>query len=174
MTTLFRERLSSPLGEVLLLTDADHAVHALEWTSDRPRLDRWLARAVGAVEVQDRDESSPAGAAVRSYFEGARAALEDLAVVLHGTDFQTKVWTALRDIPVGETTTYGALARRLGRDKAVRAVGTANGANPVGIICPCHRVIGADGSLTGYAGGLERKRWLLEHEGALGAQLSML
>jgi methylated-DNA-[protein]-cysteine S-methyltransferase len=87
--------------------------------------------------------------------------------VLHGTEFQRAVWNALRSIPCGETLSYGALARRIGRPSAVRAVGLANGANPVGVVVPCHRVIGSDGTLTGYGGGLSRKRWLLEHESAL-------
>ncbi len=83
-----------------------------------------------------------------------------------GTPFQRDVWAALREIPVGKTLSYGALAAKIGRPKAVRAVGLANGANPIGIVVPCHRVIGADSSLTGYGGGLDRKRWLLNHEGA--------
>jgi methylated-DNA-[protein]-cysteine S-methyltransferase len=103
---------------------------------------------------------------VHAYFAGDLSAIERLAVVTGGTDFQREVWAALRRIPAGRTLSYGALATQLGRPKAVRAVGLANGANPIGIVVPCHRVIGADGSLTGYGGGLERKRWLLAHEGA--------
>ena len=91
-------------------------------------------------------------------------ALTDLPVVTNGTDFQRTVWDALRRIPIGHTVSYGALALRIGRPKATRAVGLANGANPVPIIVPCHRVIGANGSLTGFGGGLDRKRWLLTHE----------
>ena len=83
-----------------------------------------------------------------------------------GTPFQRAVWAALRRIPAGETLSYGQLAAQIGKPKAVRAVGLANGSNPVGVVVPCHRVIGADGSLTGYGGGLPRKLWLLEHEGA--------
>jgi methylated-DNA-[protein]-cysteine S-methyltransferase len=85
---------------------------------------------------------------------------------MEGTDFQRAVWKALCTVPCGQTLSYGALARRIGRPKAVRAVGLANGANPIGIVVPCHRVIGADGTLTGYGGGLDRKRWLLAHERA--------
>jgi methylated-DNA-[protein]-cysteine S-methyltransferase len=85
-------------------------------------------------------------------------------VATNGTDFQKSVWHALRAIPAGQTVTYGELARRLGQPTAMRAVGLANGANPIGIVVPCHRVVGANGTLTGYAGGLERKRWLLAHE----------
>jgi methylated-DNA-[protein]-cysteine S-methyltransferase len=93
-------------------------------------------------------------------------ALDGLTVTTGGTDFQRSVWKALRAIPAGETRTYGQLAAAIGSPKAVRAVGLANGRNPVALIVPCHRVIGANGTLTGYAGGLERKRWLLQHEGA--------
>jgi methylated-DNA-[protein]-cysteine S-methyltransferase len=96
-------------------------------------------------------------------------AIDGLAVAARGTDFQRSVWRALRRIPCGETTSYGALAQRIGRPTAVRAVGHANGANPVSIVVPCHRVIGSDGSLTGYGGGIERKRWLLAHEQRAGA-----
>jgi methylated-DNA-[protein]-cysteine S-methyltransferase len=100
-----------------------------------------------------------------AYFTGALTDF-DLPVELHGTDFQRRVWAALREIPYGETISYGELARWVGNPKASRAVGLANGRNPVAIIVPCHRVIGADGSLTGYGGGLDRKVWLLEHEGS--------
>ena len=93
-------------------------------------------------------------------------AIHGLLVETGGTVFQRSVWAALREIPVGQTLSYGALATRLQCPKAVRAVGLANGANPVGIVVPCHRIIGSDGSLTGYGGGVARKRWLLNHEGA--------
>jgi methylated-DNA-[protein]-cysteine S-methyltransferase len=95
---------------------------------------------------------------------GHTAVLDSLEVETAGTPFQRTVWHALREIPAGATMSYGALAKRIGRPSAVRAVGLANGANPIGIVVPCHRVVGADGSLTGYGGGLERKRWLLAHE----------
>lgn len=101
---------------------------------------------------------------LRSWLRGERRTFE-LDLAPEGTPFQKQVWQALADVPFGETTTYGALATRLGKPPgASRAVGAANGANPIAIVVPCHRVVGADGSLTGYAGGLERKRWLLEHE----------
>jgi methylated-DNA-[protein]-cysteine S-methyltransferase len=99
-----------------------------------------------------------------AYMDGELAALDSLAVSTGGTTFQKQVWRALREIPTGTTTSYGELAKRIGRPSAVRAVGLANGANPIGIVVPCHRVIGANGSLTGYAGGLQRKRWLIAHE----------
>jgi methylated-DNA-[protein]-cysteine S-methyltransferase len=106
---------------------------------------------------------------VSRYFDGDFHALDDVRWATAGTPFQRSVWAALTTIPAGETLSYGGLAERIGKPKAVRAVGLAIGANPVAIIVPCHRVIGADGSLTGYGGGLPRKQWLLDHERAAGA-----
>ena len=100
----------------------------------------------------------------RRLFAGELSAIDDLPVESGGTEFQRAAWKALRRIPAGETRSYGAQAAAIGRPAAVRAVGLANGANPIGVIVPCHRVVGANGTLTGYAGGLERKRWLLAHE----------
>lgn len=102
--------------------------------------------------------------ALAAYFEGDLTALDGIERAAGGTPFQRAVWSALREIPAGETLSYGALAARVQSPRAVRAVGLANGANPIGIVVPCHRVIGADGAFTGYGGGLERKRWLLAHE----------
>ena len=99
------------------------------------------------------------------YFAGHLAVLDEIPVELNGTSFQQRVWNALRAIRAGTTSSYGSLARTIGAPSAVRAVGAANGANPVALIVPCHRVIGSNGSLTGYGGGLDRKRWLLQHEG---------
>ncbi len=110
------------------------------------------------------DAVREAARALADYFAGDLDAIADLPTAANGTAFQLSVWAALRQIPVGETVSYGALAARIGRPKAVRAVGLANGANPIAIVVPCHRVIGADASLTGYGGGLHRKRWLLAHE----------
>jgi methylated-DNA-[protein]-cysteine S-methyltransferase len=105
--------------------------------------------------------------ALADYFDGDLAALDTIEVATNGTAFQEAAWAALRAIPAGATRSYAQQAAAIGRPKAVRAVGLANGSNPVGIVNPCHRVIGASGDLTGYGGGIERKRWLLEHEGAL-------
>jgi methylated-DNA-[protein]-cysteine S-methyltransferase len=105
--------------------------------------------------------------ALDAYFAGDCRALDRVPVEFNGTPFQRKVWEALRDIPAGATLSYADLARRIGEPRAVRAVGAANGANPIAVIVPCHRVIGADGTLTGYGGGLDRKQWLLAHEGVL-------
>jgi methylated-DNA-[protein]-cysteine S-methyltransferase len=102
--------------------------------------------------------------AISRYFAGELAAIDALPVQTGGTPFQREVWRALREIPCGTTVSYAQLAERIGRPAAVRAVGLANGSNPLGVVVPCHRVIGSDRSLTGYGGGIERKRWLLEHE----------
>jgi methylated-DNA-[protein]-cysteine S-methyltransferase len=130
---------------------------------------RLLRLHYGAAAVELAPGRAPANVRdrLRAYFDGELNALAALSVVTGGTPFQREVWDALRRIPVGDTSSYGELAARLRRPRAVRAVGLANGANPVGVVVPCHRVIGADRSLTGYAGGLERKRWLLAHEGAM-------
>ena len=105
--------------------------------------------------------------ALASYFAGDLRSIDRIEVATMGTQFQRDVWAALRTIRPGITLSYSALAARIGRPKAVRAVGAANGSNPISVVVPCHRVIGADGSLTGYGGGIERKRWLLSHEGAV-------
>src|SRR5688500_16265974 len=105
--------------------------------------------------------------ALTAYFDGELAAIDRIPVEAIGSEFQQRVWAELRKIPVGTTTSYGALAKKLGKPGASRAVGLANGSNPIGVVVPCHRVIGADGTLTGYGGGLPRKQWLLEHEGAI-------
>ena len=109
-------------------------------------------------------ERTPVSERVRAYFAGDVRALESVAVEPAGTPFQRRVWKALREIPHGETRSYADIARRIGKPNAVRAVGAANGSNPVAIVVPCHRVIGQDGTLTGYGGGLPAKQWLLEHE----------
>ena len=163
--TLTLDRVATPVGEVLLVTDGDGAVRALDFADYEDRMRRLLARhAPGAVVVEGRAPGT-ARSAVEAWFGGDLTALDGLTVRTGGTDFQRTVWAALRAIPVGETRSYGQLAAAVGAPRAVRAAGLANGQNPVAVIVPCHRVIGANGTLTGYAGGLERKRWLLAHEG---------
>lgn len=163
--TLTLERIETPLGQALLVTDADGAVRALDFADYEDRMRRLLARhAPGAALVEGRADVR-ARAAVTAYFDGDARALEGVPVRTAGTAFQEAVWEALRTIPAGETRSYAQLAAAVGRPKAVRAAGMANGQNPVAVLTPCHRVIGANGTLTGYAGGLERKRWLLAHEG---------
>ena len=162
------ERVPTPVGCMLLITDSDNIVRAIDWQGYEDRMHRLLRLHYGAGNVTLDDTLRPSSIrrTLERYLEGDLVAIDDLPVKTGGTPFQRGVWQALRQIPAGQTTTYGGLATRIGRSKAVRAVGLANGANPVGVVVPCHRVIGADASLTGYGGGLERKRWLLEHEGA--------
>lgn len=162
--TFTLDRIASPVGEVLLAVDATGAVVALDFEDYEARMMRLLARHHDAATLTAGRSPEKARAAVAAYFDGDLGALDGLTLRTRGTDFQREVWTALRTIPAGETWTYGRLASEIGRPKAVRAAGLANGQNPVAIIVPCHRVIGANGTLTGYAGGLERKRWLLAHE----------
>lgn len=163
---LLHDELDTPLGPLAILADEAGRLRALGWTNDHSRMERDLGRRASDWGHSLRRVANPGGltAALRSYFAGHLTALEGLPVVIEGTDFQRLVWTALLTIPLGETLSYGALARRIGRPSAVRAVGLANGSNPIAIVLPCHRVIGSDGSLTGYGGGVERKRWLLAHE----------
>jgi len=163
MKTLSLDRFASPLGTILLVFE-ESRLRALDFEDYAPRMQRLLRLHYGAVAL----ETATAPAAIRhplaAYFAGDLAALDAIAVETAGTAFQRAVWTALRAIPPGATTSYGRLAAVIGRPSACRAVGMANGANPVGIVVPCHRVIGADASPTGYGGGIVRKVWLLEHE----------
>lgn len=146
----------SPIGELLLLGDGE-ALHSLLMNGDGA----FDARKSGLT----RDQAAYAGAITQlaEYFAGERSAFE-LELQPSGTDFQRAVWMALREIPYGETRSYGQIAAAVGRPKAARAVGSANNKNPIAVIVPCHRVIGSGGALVGYAGGLERKTWLLDHE----------
>jgi len=170
-TTTLRLRLdrhATPIGVLLLLQDDDGHLRALDWQEYEERMRRLLRLHYGAdgVELRPGDGGGAAVESLRRYFAGDLGALAALRVATGGTPFQRRVWHALREIPVGTTISYADLARRIGKPAAFRAVGLANGANPVGIVVPCHRVIGSNASLTGYGGGIERKRWLLAHEGA--------
>lgn len=167
------DRYSTPIGDLLLATDDAGVVRVIDLAGDEDWMTQYLRRHYGSGLVLKWGKAS---AAVRkpldAYFAGRLDALDDIPCQPDGTPFQQQVWTALRKIPAGQTLSYGALARRLGNPKAMRAVGLANGSNPIPIVIPCHRVIGSDGSLTGYGGGLERKRWLLAHEGRFSPLLS--
>lgn len=158
--------LDTPIGPLLVAVDEVDRLRVVHF-DPAGDLEPLLARACGGQAVRVMRVEDPAGcaSALRAYFAGDCAAVEALAVAPVGTAFQREVWAALRTIPCGATIGYGELARRLGRPAASRAVGLANGANPIAVVIPCHRVIGATGALTGYGGGLERKRWLLAHEG---------
>ena len=160
------DRIPTPVGEVLVVTDAGAHVLALDFHDYEPRMRRLLARHHGEVRLTPGQAPAPVHEAIAAYFGGRLDALTGLQLRTGGTPFQKAVWRALTEIPPGRTETYGQLAARIGRPTAVRAVGLANGANPIGVIVPCHRVVGAKGALTGYAGGIERKRWLLAHEQA--------
>jgi methylated-DNA-[protein]-cysteine S-methyltransferase len=160
--------LPTPVGPMLIAVDDQERLRALDWESHIERLRRLLDRQYGAGKVRLAEGPATGATAdkLRAYVEGDIGAIDDIRTETAGTPFQREVWTALRAIPAGETWSYGRLAAHIGRPAAVRAVGLANGANPIGVVVPCHRVIGADGSLTGYGGGLHRKTWLLRHEGA--------
>jgi methylated-DNA-[protein]-cysteine S-methyltransferase len=164
--TLTLERMPTPIGQALIVTDETGALRAFNWSDYETRMRAWIGRHYPKASLIEGRIPSVVRGALEAYFAGDARALDGLAWRASGTAFQLKVWETLCTIPAGETLSYAALAARIGRPSAVRAVGLANGANPISLIVPCHRVIGANGSLTGYGGGLPRKRWLLGHEGA--------
>ncbi|MCY3869759.1 MAG: methylated-DNA--[protein]-cysteine S-methyltransferase [Gemmatimonadetes bacterium] len=154
------EDMASPLGPLTVLA-SDNGVHAIAFEGDRTEQAKInFPRAVNHPIINTADEQ------LAMYFEGTLKVF-DLPLDLRGTDFQKRVWELLLEIPFGETRTYGDIARALGNTDASQAVGAANGKNPVAIVVPCHRVIGASGHLTGYAGGMDKKRFLLTHEGVI-------
>ncbi len=161
------DRFPTPIGEALLVTDDAGRLRAFDWSNYETRMHKLMRQQYGAAATLT-DGRAPAAIhnALEAYFAGDLRAIESIPCLTGGTPFQRQVWGALREIPAGKTWSYSDMAIRIGTPKAVRAVGLANGSNPVGLVIPCHRVIGADGSLTGYGGGLDRKRWLLAHEGA--------
>ena len=164
-TTYLHDRIETPVGRLVVVSDGEGRLRMV-WFDDRGRGD-WRASLFARYpEAKLIKEDDPHGfsSALNAYFSGEVSVLDGLRVAFQGTPFQMKVWKALRSIPCGATQSYGALARRIQEPSAVRAVGLANGANPIAIVVPCHRVIGSDGSLTGYGGGLPRKKWLLAHE----------
>lgn len=163
---LWVDRLDTPIGEMLVVADKVGNLRATFWSEKDRHMEPFLERHYAPTQIKLMPARDPHGlaSAIGGYFAGEVHAIDNLPVKTAGTDFQRTVWRALRDIPCGSTVSYGELARRIGRPEAVRAVGLANGANPIGVVVPCHRVIGANGSLTGYGGGMERKRWLLDHE----------
>jgi methylated-DNA-[protein]-cysteine S-methyltransferase len=162
------DRLPTPAGEMIVIADAEANLRVIDWTEHEDRMKLLLDRQYGRGTYTLKPARDPGGltSAMRRYFKGDLSVIDKLPVKTAGTPFQRSVWKALRKIECGRTISYAELARRIGRPKAVRAVGLANGQNPVSVVVPCHRVIGSNGSLTGYGGGLPRKKWLLEHEGA--------
>ncbi len=161
---LSRVEAPPPIGAVLLVADGRNLV-ALEFGAPEERLLRLLRVRFGpGVALAEADDPQGFASALQAYFAGDVAVLDSLPADCGGSPFQRRVWAALREIPAGQTRSYGEIARRIGQPTASRAVGLANSLNPVSLVVPCHRVIGASGSLTGYGGGIERKRWLLAHE----------
>jgi methylated-DNA-[protein]-cysteine S-methyltransferase len=158
------DRRKTPLSTIFVITDEEGVLRALDFSDYEARMLALLDRHYRTYDLQTGAAPAATTRAIDAYFDGDLAAIEQLETATAGSPFQRDVWKALRDIPAGATTSYGALAERLGRPGASRAVGLANGSNPIAIVVPCHRVIGANGSLTGYGGGLSRKRWLLDHE----------
>ena len=163
MTRLLHTRTASPLGTIEIAC-TETALVALEFSDADDRFQRSLQHRFGAVDLVDAADPLDVKTKLDAYFAGDLTLLDAIVADGGGTPFQRRVWAALRTIPAGTTTSYGALAVTLAQPTATRAVGLANGANPISIVVPCHRVIGADGTLTGYGGGLPRKRWLLDHE----------
>jgi methylated-DNA-[protein]-cysteine S-methyltransferase len=159
------DRLPTPIGAALLVTDDDGVLRALDWEDYAPRMKELLRLHYGAVTLTEARAPAAMRSALAAYFDGDLRRLADVSWRVAGTPFQQQVWSALPKIPAGRTMSYGALAAQLDRPNAMRAVGHANGSNPISVVLPCHRLIGADGKLVKYGGGLDRKRWLLRHEG---------
>lgn len=158
-------QMATPLGDIRLAFDTGGALMALEWSVDQGRLERLLGKQWAGSEFVERAVPPILREALDGYFNGDVSALGRITVRTNGTDFQERVWAALRAIPAGETRSYGQIAMAVGSPKAVRAVGQANRFNPVSLVNPCHRVIATGGGLGGYEWGHERKTWLLAHEG---------
>lgn len=156
--------VDTPIGLLAIVVDEKGAMRQLSFDGEGERWRKEFTRRYPAIELVKRLDPFGHASALKAYFAGDVNALDKIPVVFGGTPFQNKVWKQLRRIPVGKTMSYGAMAKKIGEPKAMRAVGLANGSNPIAVIVPCHRVIGSDGSLTGFGGGLPRKKWLLEHE----------
>jgi len=168
---LYLDELDSPIGMLRVVNDGK-VLRAIEFEDYETRLHRYLQRHCAAQYTVHAAESVGVAAEIRArlmaYLAGDLQAIDAIAVRTGGTPFQQRVWAALRRIPAGATMSYGQLAQTIGSPSATRAVGLANGANPIPVVVPCHRVIGASGKLTGFGGGLHRKQWLLSHESGQG------
>jgi methylated-DNA-[protein]-cysteine S-methyltransferase len=163
---LLKDQFDTAVGEMVIAADREGNLRAVDWVDHADRMLTLLKRHYGKKGFTLESAHNPSGLTqtMKNYFAGELSSIDAVPTQTAGTPFQREVWRALREIPCGVTISYGELAQRIGRPKAVRAVGLANGSNPIGIVVPCHRVIGSGGSLTGYGGGIERKRWLLDHE----------
>jgi methylated-DNA-[protein]-cysteine S-methyltransferase len=164
--TLRTTTIQTPAGAIVFARNGERLC-ALGFADHWHRLRKDLLKRFGPVEIREDDDGGSAGRALRRYLNGDLDALDGLDVDTAGTPFQERVWSRLRRIPAGRTMSYAGLARAIGEPSAVRAVAGANARNPVSIVVPCHRVIASDGDLSGYGGGVARKRWLLAHEGAI-------
>lgn len=164
-TTFILDRLPTPIGTALLVVDANGYLRALDWEDYEPRMRDLLRLHYGVVNLKEAGAPGAIKGALTGYFKGDLDCLDSVEWRVAGTPFQRKVWAALPGIRPGSTMSYGALAAGLGLPRAMRAVGHANGSNPISVVLPCHRLIGANGALVKYGGGLARKRWLLKHEG---------
>src|ERR1700744_6182071 len=158
---LLIDRMETPIGELLLVADDSGKLRALDWAEYEDRMNTFLRRHYGKDGFRLEPAHNPSGLRepLKRYFAGDVTAIDDIPVQTGGTSFQRSVWKELRNIPGGSPISYGKLAEKIARPRAVRAVGLANGSNPIGVVVPCHRVIGSDGSLTGYGGGPERQTW---------------
>jgi methylated-DNA-[protein]-cysteine S-methyltransferase len=163
---LLIDRISSPLGKMLLVSDGK-SLCSLDFADYEARMMELLQKRYESVELVESIDPQGFSSKIRAYLAGNFSGLDSIPVNAGGTDFQQLVWQGLQMIPIGTTLSYGELAAKLGKPTAARAVGMANSLNPIAIVVPCHRVIGAKATLTGYAGGLERKQWLLQHEASL-------
>ena len=161
---LLIDRIDSALGKILLVSDGERLC-ALDYAGYENRMMTLLRRRDPDFQLRNTIDPQGFSSLIRAYLAGDIACINRIPVNTGGTAFQQQVWAALRTIPPGTVLTYGELAAKLGKPTAYRAVGMTNGLNPIAIVVPCHRLVGANGALTGYAGGLERKRWLLQHEG---------
>ena len=159
------DRLKTPIGEALIVADQDGVLRALDWEDYEARMRELLRLQYGRFDLKERRAPREVRDALAGYFRGDLGRLADIKWRVAGTPFQRRVWNALPAIPAGSTMSYGALAAKLGSPNATRAVGHANGSNPISVVIPCHRLIGANGALIKYGSGIERKRWLLAHEG---------
>ncbi len=164
MKELQLDHIDSPIGTILIVVDGEQLC-SLDFADYEQRMMILLLRRYGPIRLAQIIDPCGFSSRIRDYFAGDYRCLDAIPVSTGGTAFQQQVWSTLRTIPPGTTINYGEIAAKLGKPAAYRAVGGANALNPIPIVLPCHRVIGADASLTGYGGGIERKRWLLQHEG---------
>lgn len=165
MAPILSDRIETPIGPMILLA-RDGVLLLLEFEDATDRVAREMKARFGSSAHERAEDPFGLSSRIRAYFDGDLWAIDSIPTEGGGTPFEERVWAELRTIPCGTTQSYGAIARRLGDVGMSRAVGTANGKNPISIVVPCHRVIGKDGALVGYGGGLHRKTWLLAHEKA--------